>query len=73
LIFVELPKNELLEYRGMVTISGDGLTHEIINGLLTRQDADEVASRITIGGLQGGSGNALVGSILYESKEPITL
>jgi len=57
----------------MVTISGDGLTHEIINGLLTRSDADEVASRITIGGLQGGSGNALVGSILYESKEPITL
>lgn len=48
---IELPKDELLEYRGIITISGDGLTHEIINGLLTRPDGDEVASRIIVGGL----------------------
>lgn len=63
----------MLQYRGIVTISGDGLTHEIINGLLSRPDADEIMGKITLGGLQGGSGNALVGSILHECNEPMTL
>ena len=33
------------EYSGIACISGDGLVHEIYNGLYSRSDWDEKASR----------------------------
>ncbi|CAI2179598.1 6665_t:CDS:2 [Funneliformis geosporum] len=44
-------------YDAIVTVSGDGIIHEIINGLLSRDDAFEID--IPIGTIPAGSGNAL--------------
>ena len=36
---------DLAEYSGIVCISGDGLVHEVYNGLYSRKDWDEKASK----------------------------
>lgn len=47
---------------GIVVVSGDGLFHEVVNGLLHREDW-EAASRIPLGIVPAGSGNGLARSI----------
>jgi diacylglycerol kinase family enzyme len=49
---------DLNKYKALVTVSGDGLFHELINGLLTRSDWRE-ACKIPIGFIPGGTSNAL--------------
>ena len=36
---------DLADYSGIVCISGDGLVHEVYNGLYARKDWDEKASK----------------------------
>jgi len=48
---------------GIVIISGDGLVHEVWNGLAARPDADR-ALALPIGHIPGGSGNGLAKSVL---------
>ena len=43
------------EYYAIVTVSGDGLIHELVNGLLNRQDGHYENRQIPIGVLPGGS------------------
>lgn len=45
-------------YDSLVIFSGDGLVHEAINGLCSRQDALLALRRCPVGVLPGGSGNA---------------
>lgn len=47
---------------GIVVVSGDGLFHEVVNGLLHREDWEE-ASKIPLGIIPAGSGNGLARSI----------
>uniref|UniRef100_A0A1D1ZF52 Sphingoid long chain base kinase 4 n=1 Tax=Anthurium amnicola TaxID=1678845 RepID=A0A1D1ZF52_9ARAE len=47
----------LKAYDAIVTVSGDGIIHEVINGLLSRDDALEID--IPIGVIPLGSGNGL--------------
>jgi len=47
----------------IVIISGDGLVHEVWNGLAARPDA-ESALAVPVGHIPGGSGNGLVKSVL---------
>jgi hypothetical protein len=49
---------DLKEYDALVTISGDGLFYEMLNGLLSREDWKE-AIKTPISTIPGGSGNAL--------------
>jgi sphingosine kinase len=42
----------------VVTVSGDGLVHEVLNGLMARQDWKE-AMKIALGTIPSGTGNAL--------------
>jgi sphingosine kinase len=49
---------ELNNYDGIVTVSGDGLMHEVVNGLMNRDDWNE-AIKIPIGLIPAGSGNGL--------------
>ncbi|XP_059364052.1 sphingosine kinase 2-like isoform X2 [Carassius carassius] len=59
----ELIKEILLpEWDGIVIVSGDGLLHEVINGLMERPDWEQ-AIKTPVGILPCGSGNALAGSI----------
>ncbi|XP_038123116.1 sphingosine kinase 1-like [Cyprinodon tularosa] len=57
---------DLSQWDALVIISGDGLLHEVINGLLERADWEE-AIRTPLGILPGGSGNALAASVHYYS------
>lgn len=52
----------LSEWDGIVTISGDGLLYEVLNGLLARPDWDQ-AVKMPLGVLPCGSGNALAGAV----------
>ena len=53
---------ELAAWAGVVSVSGDGMIHEIYNGLLSRQDW-RTALQFNVGVLPGGSGNALANSL----------
>ncbi|CAG8544669.1 5931_t:CDS:2 [Paraglomus occultum] len=44
-------------YDAIVAVSGDGIVHELINGLLSRPDAAEITT--PIGCIPGGSGNGI--------------
>ncbi|KAM4750597.1 sphingosine kinase 1-like [Anableps anableps] len=57
---------DLSQWDALVIMSGDGLLHEVINGLLERPDWEE-AIRTPLGILPGGSGNALAASVHYYS------
>lgn len=61
----EIAKNELEvnQYDGILSISGDGLVHEIINGLMSRPDREEFLNSITFGFIPAGTGNGLVKTI----------
>ncbi|KAF7720734.1 sphinganine kinase lcb4 [Apophysomyces ossiformis] len=53
-------------YDAIVTVSGDGIIHEVLNGLLQRPDAREAIRKIPLGIIPGGTGNALSISLLGE-------
>uniref|UniRef100_H2ZQE6 DAGKc domain-containing protein n=1 Tax=Ciona savignyi TaxID=51511 RepID=H2ZQE6_CIOSA len=56
----------LAECEGIIIVSGDGLVHEVINGLMERTDWEK-AIKTPIGIVPGGSGNALAASVIYAS------
>ena len=57
------------DYDAIVTVSGDGLIFEVVNGFLLREDWSEFKDKVTIGCIPGGTGNGLVKSILATSGE----
>ena len=62
---VEIGKTtDLSSYDAIISISGDGLFHELINGLLQREDGKD---KIPVGLIPAGSGNGLVNSFVSES------
>ncbi|XP_069783172.1 sphingosine kinase 2-like isoform X2 [Narcine bancroftii] len=60
---------ELSEWDGIVIVSGDGLMHEVINGLMSRPDW-ESAIKMPLGIIPAGSGNALAAAINYNAGLP---
>ncbi|KAF8936050.1 ATP-NAD kinase-like domain-containing protein [Dissophora ornata] len=56
---------DIRAYDAIVAVSGDGVLHEVINGLMERADA-VVAHKLALGAIPGGSGNALSFSLLGE-------
>ncbi|XP_007254565.2 sphingosine kinase 2 isoform X1 [Astyanax mexicanus] len=68
----------LHEWDGIIIVSGDGLLHEVINGLMERPDWEQ-AIKTPVGILPCGSGNALAGSINHYAgydmclREPLLL
>lgn len=59
---------DISAYAGIVIVSGDGLVHEIVNGLATRSDS-HTAIRLPICHIPGGSGNGLASSVLAACGE----
>eukprot|EP00158_Paraphelidium_tribonemae_P004698 Partr_v1_DN26918_c4_g1_i3_m7317 putative sphingosine kinase len=57
------------QYDGVVSVSGDGLFHELVNGIYSRADWHAV-SRLPLGIIPAGSGNALAKSI--DCQLPLT-
>eukprot|EP00343_Euplotes_focardii_P005085 CAMPEP_0205808162 /NCGR_PEP_ID=MMETSP0205-20121125/12041_1 /ASSEMBLY_ACC=CAM_ASM_000278 /TAXON_ID=36767 /ORGANISM="Euplotes focardii, Strain TN1" /LENGTH=110 /DNA_ID=CAMNT_0053083415 /DNA_START=375 /DNA_END=707 /DNA_ORIENTATION=- len=54
-------KGNLSLYTGVVTVSGDGLIHEVVNGLMLRADKSITP---TIGCLPGGTSDGFIKSLL---------
>ncbi|CAO3595203.1 unnamed protein product [Absidia cylindrospora] len=59
---------DLQAYDAMVMVSGDGVIHEVINGLLSRPDARQVMRQLSLGVIPGGTGNALSICMLGEQR-----
>jgi len=59
------------KYTGIVTISGDGLIHEVVNGLMGR--AEDPATFPTVGFLPGGTSDGMVKTVLSEEGEGFSL
>eukprot|EP00939_MAST-03C_sp_MAST-3C-sp1_P005293 g5293.t1 len=57
------------KHRGIVVASGDGLLHEVLQGIMSRPDAAKVVRHIELGILPLGSGNGLSASILRDAGE----
>ena len=62
----------LKQYTAIIAVSGDGVVHEILNGLMARADWTEVI-KIPIGVIPCGTGNGIAKSIGTEDPEVATL
>jgi len=60
---------EISNYGGVVTVSGDGGLHEVLNGLSSRPDSDQISQTFPIGMVPGGSGHGVHCSLLYHQGE----
>ena len=58
-------------FTSIVTVSGDGLIHEVVNGLMQRKDKLEPLP--LVGVLPGGTSDGLVKTILFEWGEGFSL
>ena len=56
---------------GVVTISGDGLVHEVLNGIYSLPNWEHILKTTPIGVMPGGSGNALNCSLLRQLNQPL--
>ncbi|KAH8398766.1 hypothetical protein KR222_002973 [Zaprionus bogoriensis] len=54
----------------IIAVGGDGLFHEIVNGLLRRADWPKVLDSLALGIIPCGSGNGLARSISHAFNEP---
>lgn len=50
-------------FDAVVCVSGDGLPHEVMNGLAKRPDGAQVLAKLPVCQLPGGSGNAMCNSL----------
>ena len=57
------------DYDCVITISGDGLIHEAVNGAFSRDDKEEFLEKTTFGFVPAGTANGLVQSILDKNDE----
>lgn len=57
------------DYDGIVTVSGDGLIHEVVNGLYRRPDYLQLMATLSLGFIPGGSANGLVKAVLTQAGE----
>jgi sphingosine kinase len=61
------------DFDGIVTVSGDGLIHEVVNGLYRRPDAITIMASTAIGFIPGGSANGLVKAVLDFAGEEFSV
>lgn len=51
------------EFDGVIVCSGDGVLHEVVNGLMSRPDAGDID--IPVGAIPVGTGNGVIKSVLH--------
>ena len=61
------------QFDAIVTVSGDGLIHEVVNGLCTRDDWAKFKETITVGVIPGGTGNGLVKSLVAATGDEYSI
>jgi hypothetical protein len=63
----ELP--DLSEYSGIVCIGGDGVVHEIMQGIHSRPDKKEILKNLKLGMIGAGTSNGFSATLAYASNE----
>jgi sphingosine kinase len=59
---------DLSEYDAIVAIGGDGMVHEIFQGIRHRSDCQEILKRLKLGHVGAGTSNGLPKSLAHASK-----
>lgn len=62
-------EKNVADYDGLVVVGGDGILHEVVNGLQARSDAANLMPRLKIGVIGCGTANGYATSVAVESKE----
>ena len=70
----ELVRQEASDrWKGIVCVSGDGIFHEVLNGLFDREDWREALECLSFGIVPAGTGNGLARSLGYLQREKFHL
>ena len=69
----DMPSSELLAYAGVLAGGGDGTLHLVLQGIMARADWATIASRVVLGSLPTGSGNAMAASICAAAGVPYSV
>ena len=59
---------DISQYSAIISMGGDGLLSEIINGVRSRKDCDEICKKLKFGIVGCGTCNGLAASLLYAAK-----
>jgi len=65
----EAKQAKMNEVDAFIVISGDGLVHEVVNGIMSRKDWQKAVDHFAIGHIPAGSGNGLSKSVTNVSGE----
>lgn len=60
---------DISEYTGIVLVGGDGIIHEVMQGIHRRVDRDKIQERVKLGVIGAGTANGFSASLAYASKE----
>lgn len=60
---------DLMQFDAILTVGGDGLLFEVVNGIAAREEGEALLRKVTLIPIPGGTGNGLAKSILHECKE----
>ncbi|KAG7361426.1 ATP-NAD kinase-like domain containing protein [Nitzschia inconspicua] len=60
---------DISDYSGIVSIGGDGVVHEILQGIHRRPDAKEILKNLKIGMVGAGTSNGLSATLAHASDE----
>ena len=59
---------DISEYSGIVLVGGDGIIHEVIQGIHHRSDRDNILRKIKLGAIGAGTSNGFSASLAHASK-----
>eukprot|EP00536_Pseudo-nitzschia_multiseries_P003328 jgi/Psemu1/252532/estExt_Genewise1Plus.C_510017 len=60
---------DISAYNGIVLVGGDGIIHEVMQGINGRSDRDEILKKIKLGAIGAGTSNGFSASLAHASKE----
>jgi sphingosine kinase len=61
--------DDIAHYDGLVLLGGDGIIHEVLNGIMDRPDGAEILQAKVLGVVGCGTANGYASSIAHESYE----
>lgn len=59
---------DVSDYTGIVLVGGDGIIHEVLQGIHRRGDRDQILKRLKLGTLGAGTSNGFSASLAHASK-----
>jgi hypothetical protein len=60
--------SDITEYDGLVAVGGDGMFHELLQGIRKRSDSDKILKTLKLGHIGAGTSNGLSMSLAHASE-----